>query len=43
MRTQKVMTWDLAGGPVVANLPSNARDEDLTPGHELRAHMLQGG
>lgn len=37
------MTWDLAGGPVVANLPPNARDEDLTPGHELRAHMLQGG
>ena len=36
------MTWDLPGGPLVANLPPNARDEDLTPGHELRAHTCSG-
>ena len=30
------------GGPVVKNLPSNAGDEGLIPGGELRSHKPQG-
>ena len=35
------MLWDFPGGPVVKNLPCDARDTAFIPGPE-RSHMLWG-
>ena len=38
----KAHSWDFPGGPVVANLPSNAGGAGWLPVWELRAHVPWG-